>query len=101
MRVNPAELRALPLQVHEVLNDVPLRDVSAVDLPGGGPGRTIGDVRALIPTCGLGGQGGAAGALFKLRGWLGRLFGWDRPEHDEAIASYLPRVAPVVRARSR
>ena len=39
MRVNAAELKALPLEAHALLADVPLRDVSAVDLPGGGPGR--------------------------------------------------------------
>ena len=41
MRVAPEVYRRLPLEVHALLADVPLQDVSAVDLPGGGPGRTV------------------------------------------------------------
>src|SRR4029077_8428247 len=36
-----------PLRGHELLRDVPLYDVSSVDLPGGGSGRTVADIRAL------------------------------------------------------
>jgi hypothetical protein len=99
VRVNTAEFLALPLELHILLADVPLRDVSAVDLPGGGP-RTIGDVRALVP------QGPAAGgnpvvrALFGLRVVLGRLFGWDATGYDGPEHSYLSRLAPELRARS-
>jgi uncharacterized protein (TIGR03067 family) len=48
MRVAPSEFRACPLRVHTVLHDVPLEDVWAIRLPGGGPGRTIQDVRAVF-----------------------------------------------------
>ena len=48
MRVPAEEFRALDLEVHAFLADVALQDVSAVDLPGGGPGRSISDVRALL-----------------------------------------------------
>ena len=44
MRIDAAEFLALDLEVHALLADVPLRDVSAVDLPDGGEGRTIADV---------------------------------------------------------
>lgn len=100
MRVDAAKFRALPLEVHAILGDVPLKDVTVVDLPGGGPGRTLSDVRALIPTGELMGANPLARALFALRLWVGRVFGWDRPEHDRPEGSYLSRLTPALRARS-
>jgi len=100
VRVSPAEYRALPLESHALLADVPLHDVSAIDLPGGGVGRTLGEVRALVPMGGLLQANPVTRALFGLRFWLGRVFGWDHPRHDRAGASYLPRVSPALRARS-
>jgi len=47
MGASAAEYRSLPLRGHELLRDVPLYDVSSVDLPGGGSGRTVADIRAL------------------------------------------------------
>lgn len=47
MRVSADEYRSLHLRAHELLRDVPLYDVSSVDLPGGGNGRTIADIRTL------------------------------------------------------
>jgi hypothetical protein len=44
MRVPRVQFRGLDLEVHAILSDVPLHDVSLVDLPGGGAGRTISDV---------------------------------------------------------
>jgi Protein of unknown function (DUF2867) len=99
-RVAPSEFRALPLEAHAVLEGVPLQDVTAIDLPGGGSGRTIADVRALLPPEGLLAGSPLARALFRLRMWLGRLFGWDRPDHDRPESSYLARVSEAVRARS-
>ncbi len=99
-RIDPAEFQALPLEVHALLSDVPLQDVSAVDLPGGGPGRTLADVRALVPQSALFTANPAVAALFRLRFWLGRLLGWDRPQHDRQETSYLPRVSQQLRARS-
>jgi len=88
MRASPAEYGALRLRAHELLDDVPLYDVSAVDLPGGGPGRTVADVRAL--------QSGAARSrmaivLFGARHALGRVFGWDRRRirHEESLLQRL------------
>ena len=46
MRASPAEYLRLQLRVHDLLHDVPLYDVS-VDLPGGGAGRRVADIRAL------------------------------------------------------
>ena len=100
MRVPPDEFRTLPLEAHAILADVPLHDVSAVVLPGGGPGRTVPDVRALLPDGPVRGSSPVVAALFALRLGLGRLLGWDRPQHAHPEASYLPRVSAAVRARS-
>src|SRR4051794_27201370 len=45
---NPAEYQARALRAHDLLHDVPLEDVWAIRLPGGGPGRTIHDLRPLF-----------------------------------------------------
>jgi hypothetical protein len=75
MRVPPAEYLGLKLRAHEILRDVPIYDVTAVDLPGGGTGRSLADIRALDKATP---QSRIAGALLGLRFFLGRVFGWDR-----------------------
>ena len=75
MRVSPAEYRRLDLRAHELLRDVPLYDVAAVDLPGGGAGRSVADIRALESAAA---PSRVANAIYGLRHFLGRLFGWDR-----------------------
>ncbi len=100
MRVPAEEFRALDLEVHAFLADVALRDVSAIDLPGGGPDRSISDVRALIF------RDGALTAtvplliLFSLRLLLGRWFGWDRAIHEHAEDSYVKKLSDDQRDRS-
>ncbi len=47
MRASPAEYLRLDLRAHDLLRDVPLYNVSIVDLPGGGAGRSVADIRAL------------------------------------------------------
>ena len=100
MRVDVGQFRRLPLEVHAILEDLPPRDVSAIDLPGGGPGRTLSDVRAPITTGDLLSASPLTRALFALRLWIGRLFGWDQPWHDPPQMSYLSRVPPALQARS-
>jgi hypothetical protein len=75
MRVLPDEYLTLPLRAHAVLQGVPLYDVSVVDLPGGGEGRSIADIRALdssVPSSKV------ATVLYDVRCFLGRVFRWDR-----------------------
>jgi hypothetical protein len=74
MRVPSDEYLRLKLRAHELLRDVPLYDVSAVDLPGGGAGRTVADIRALDAAAA---PSHLAKVLFGLRFFLGRVFGWD------------------------
>jgi hypothetical protein len=86
VRASPAEYLSLKLRAHELLRDVALYDVSAVDLPGGGAGRTLADIRALdsaVPPSRI------ANGLFGLRRFLGRVFGWDRvtlPPGDSLVS---------------
>jgi hypothetical protein len=96
MRVEPAEFLSLGLEAHALLRDVPLRDVSIVDLPGGGSGRTIADIRRLLnearrrhPL--------HVRALGALRRFLGRIFAWDG---QTAAPSYASRLTDDQRARS-
>jgi len=75
MRIPPAEYLRLDLRAHELLRDVPLYDVSGVDLPDGGTGRSVADIRALESTAA---PSGIASAIYGLRHLVGRVFGWDR-----------------------
>ena len=89
MRVPPAEFLSLKLRAHELLRGVPLYDVSVVDLPGGGVGRSVADIRALESAVA---PSRIANALFGVRRFLGRAFNWDRvPMRSED--SLLPRLS--------
>jgi uncharacterized protein DUF2867 len=100
VRAKPVEFRELSLRCHSLLEDVPLHDVWAIPLEGGGPGRTMQEARAVL----LGDRrpplNAAARGLFKLRWALGRGFGWDRERHDSSAASYLHRLTEADRAQS-
>ncbi len=100
MRIDPLEFRNLTLEVHSLLHDVPLRDVSVVDLPGGGEGRTVADVDALMAPDHLTSANVAVRALFGLRRMLGELFGWDAPAGGANRESYVHRLPALLRERS-
>src|SRR6266850_3622786 len=100
MRVKPADFQRLNLRCHALLGDVPLHDVWAIPLNGGGPGRTIQDARATLfgdrrpPNF-------AVRGLFTLRWALGRAFGWDDERHDPPSGSYVNRLAEADRSQSQ
>ena len=101
MRVKPADFQKLDLRCHALLSDVPLHDVWAIPLNGGGPGRSVRDARAVVfggwrPRTNI-----AVRALFALRSALGRAFGWDDERHDPPDKSYVHRLAEVDRSRSQ
>ncbi len=98
-RVPPERFRELDLEAHSLLADVPLHDVTAIDLPGGGPDREIADVRSLLAR-GADQAGSATRFLFALRTGIGRLFGWDREGHDSPEKSYLQRMTEDQKTRS-
>ncbi|HEX9606960.1 MAG TPA: hypothetical protein VF962_07010 [Gemmatimonadaceae bacterium] len=83
MRVSSDEYLRLRLRVHEFLRDVPLYDESAVDLPGGGSGCTLADVRKLESAAP---PSFIAKVLYGTRHFVGRMFGWgDRPARPEQL----------------
>lgn len=100
-RLDAAEWNRLALRAHALLAEVPLHDVWAVDLAGGGPGRTVEDVRALLSVDAIAAANPAVRALFALRSALGRVFGWDREPADAAAESFVHRLSTEERARSR
>jgi hypothetical protein len=88
MRAPPAEYLRLKLRAHELLRDVPLYDVTVVDLPGGGAGRSVADIRALDSAVA---PSRIVNALFGVRRFLGRAFGWDRVQMrpEDSLLSHL------------
>jgi len=99
MRIHPDEFRARPLRVHALLHDVPLEDAWAVPLSGGGAGRTILDVRAVM-VAGREAAPAMVRGLFWLRGAIGTLFGWDNQRLAWQAESYVDRLSPADRAQS-
>src|SRR5262245_2894375 len=100
IRVTPTEFQRLDLRCHTLLGDVPLHDVWAIPLDGGGPGRTMQEARAVLLGERRPPMNVATRALFKLRWALGRRFGWDQERHDPPTESYLHRLTEADRARS-
>jgi hypothetical protein len=99
MRIDPSEFRACPLRVHALLHDVPLEDVWAIRLAGGGAGRTIDDVRAVFMVS-IEAAPPIVKGLFRLRRRIGALLGWDRQRPAWSSDSYADRLTPADRARS-
>ena len=99
MRIDPGEFRARPLRVHALLHDVPLEDVWAIRLPGGGAGRTIQDVRTVFIAA-VEAAPPVVKGLFRLRGRIGALLGWDRQRCAWTAESYVHRLSPADRAQS-
>ena len=99
---DPAEYRRLPLRAHELLRGVPLHDVWRVDLPHHGAEHTINDIRTLLSLDSLTPINPAVRALFALRGWMGRVFGWDSDERPslEDPELFLHRLTEDDRAQS-
>jgi hypothetical protein len=99
-RTDPGEFLAMDLRVHALLRDVPLHDVWTFSLRGGGDGRTVRDVRALLSDDDLRRINPVVGGLFRLRSWLGRIFGWEDEEQVDPAESYIHRLTEADRRRS-
>jgi uncharacterized protein DUF2867 len=99
VHVNTAEFRKLNLRCHAILEDVPLHDVWAIPLSGGGTGRSIQDARAILFERSQ--RNVAVRGLFALRSALGRAFGWDDERHDPPSESYVNRLAEADRSQSQ
>ena len=100
MRVESEEYAGLDLRVHSFLASVPLHDAWAIDLPGGGPGRTVADLPALISIERLTTANRAVRFLFWLRARFGRAFGWDREPREAPRSSFLHRLTKADREAS-
>ena len=100
MRISADEFNKLDLDVHSFLRDVPLHDVSAVDLPGGGAGRTVSDLGPLLSPERTASTGFLVQALLSVRLLLGRMLGWDRDVNRHPEESYVRRLTDEQRARS-
>ena len=98
-RVKPVDFQRLNLRCHALLSDVPLHDVWAIRLDGGGPGRSIQDARAIL--FGRRPPNFAVRGLFTLRSALGRAFGWDDERHNPPSGSYVSRLAEADRSLSQ
>ena len=101
LRVKPADFQRLNLCCHALLNDVPLHDVWAIPLTGGGPGRSVRDARAILLGHRRSPTNFAVRGLFALRWALGRAFGWDDERHDPPGVSYVHRLAEADRSQSQ
>ncbi|MFP4321245.1 MAG: DUF2867 domain-containing protein [Anaerolineales bacterium] len=91
------------LAVHDLLSDVPLLDVWEIILEGGGGGRTMADVRAMLIAADPAELNPLARFLFALRARMGQWFGWDAPPDAPQIVppgSYLHRLPDALRAAS-
>jgi uncharacterized protein DUF2867 len=99
MRIDPREFRARALRVHALLHDIRLEDAWAVPLSGGGAGRTVQDLRAVLVE-GREAAPAVVQGLFRLRGRIGAVFGWDHLRAAWNAESYANRLTPADRARS-
>jgi hypothetical protein len=100
MRVAPSQFRRIDLRCHALLADVPLYDVWAIPLDGGGPSRTISDAHAVLFGIRRARANVAVRTLFGLRWALGRVGGWDEERYDSPSLSYVHRLTDADRARS-
>ncbi|HEY8156594.1 MAG TPA: DUF2867 domain-containing protein [Myxococcota bacterium] len=99
-RVDPASFRRLDLRAHALLADVPLHDVWMVELPGGGPNRTLSDARAFMSSESLVSLNPVVRGLFQLRKWLGRAFRWDSTTRTPSAQSFMHRLSDEDRKQS-
>jgi len=99
-RVDSAPFLRLDLRAHTILAGVPIHDIWLVELPGGGPDRTLADVRNLMRAGNLTAINPAVRGLFQLRAWLGHVFQWDAPTRAVKTSSFIDRLSDEDRTLS-
>jgi hypothetical protein len=99
-RASPEEYARLELRAHALLAGVPLHDVWLVDLPAAARGCTLVELRERVSLARIASSNAAVRCLFRLRAWLGTLFGWDREPARAPAQSFLHRLTPDDRERS-
>ena len=100
MRCAVREFQNLDLWAHSFLGDVPLHDAFVIDLPGGGSGRTISDIHALLSTDEALKVNPLVASLVWFRYFLGGVLGWENDSDQFNPHSYLHRLDAADRARS-
>jgi hypothetical protein len=98
--MDPASFRRRDLRAHELLSEVPLHDVWMVELPGGGPDRTLADARVFMSAEKLMSLNPVVRGLFQLRAWLGRSFRWDSATRTLGAQSFVHRLSDEDRKQS-
>jgi hypothetical protein len=98
MRISPEAFLKLDLEAHRILEGVPLKDVSIVDLPCEGE-RDLSDVRRVLAGVARGGVSPLVRALFAIRMAVGRLLRWDAQEQATGgppdPESFVQRLTPA------
>jgi hypothetical protein len=97
VRIDPSEFLHLELKAHAVLSDVPLHDVSAIDLPGATAKTTLAEVREITRKSERRAVGPVTRLLFGIRRFVGRVLHWDERENETTRnpprCSYVHRVS--------
>lgn len=100
MRLATTEYQKLDLWAHSFLRDVPLHDAFVLDLPGGGQGLSMSDMRTVFSPEAAMTANPLVDILFKLRFFVGRIFGWDSETDQLNERSYIHRLDATERAES-
>lgn len=100
MQADPREYRQLDLRVHSFLAGVELHDVWLTELEGGGPDRTILDLRRCFTPQTAETANVAVSTLFAIRRVVGTFFGWDKSDTSWEKDSYVHRLTDADRAAS-
>ena len=95
------EFENLRLEAHDLLAGVPVHSLHKVVLPGGRSGMTVREINELT---GFNSEktevGFVSEALFWMRGFIGRILGWDNDKELIESVSYLPRLTAGQREKS-
>jgi hypothetical protein len=104
MRLSPRVFQQKSLYAHAFLADVPLHDVWAIHLKGGGSGYTLQSLQPFVRFQNIEQVHPIVRGLFALRFLLGKLFRWDndvtRVADEIAPNSYLHHLSAADQARS-
>jgi hypothetical protein len=97
LRIDPSDFLKLELKAHAVLADVPLHDVSVIDLPGATAKTTLAEVREITRKSERRVGGPISRLLFGIRRFVGRVLHWDERESETTRnpppCSYVHRVS--------
>jgi hypothetical protein len=100
-QITAQEFLAIPLRVHSFLSDVPVHDVWVMDLAAVRGKATLEEFRRRTKSRNLVAKTSwPVRALFGLRFFLGRVFGWDREPERSKPAYFAERLTAEDRQRS-